>query len=71
MLKGFIASHTVIVLKRRNAAIITQLKTKMIRQTPWNGHRFSFFIIYICFCQLFCLLYARKRLLVASSNCEV
>ena len=33
MLKGFIASHTVIILKRRNAAIITQLKTKMMRQT--------------------------------------
>jgi len=29
MLKGFIASHTVIVLKRRNAAIITQLKAKI------------------------------------------
>jgi len=28
MLKGFIASHTVIILKRRNAAIITQLKNQ-------------------------------------------
>jgi len=70
MLKLFIASHTVIVLKRRNAAILTQLKTKMIRQTPWNGLRFSFVITDIRFCRLY-LLYAGKRLLVASSNCEV
>jgi len=70
MLKGFITSHTVIVLMRRNAANITQLKTKMIRRMPWNGLRFSFFIIDISFCCL-CLLYAGKRLLVASSNCEV
>ena len=29
---GFMASHTVNVLNRRNATFITQLKTKMVRE---------------------------------------
>jgi len=44
MLKGFIASRTVNVLNRQNATIITQLKTKMIRHTAWNGFICSFFM---------------------------
>ena len=45
---GFMASHTVNVLKGRNATsnIIIQLRTKMIRQTPSNGLIFSFSVIY-------------------------